>query len=95
MFLKCVCGTVLDDVGAPNNVEHLLLSYRAMEKIQDLVDDEVAAVGKVDSWVDHWDDAGSLKVWRCYNCARLYINAMGPPEDIVIYAIERKGMPTG
>jgi len=92
MYLQCICGNVMNDIGAPNNVEHLLLSYYAMERLQDLVDQEVSTNGQVDLWPEHWDDAGAIVVWKCLDCDRLYLNAKSKKEDVVVYKIERKGI---
>jgi hypothetical protein len=94
MFLKCACGTVLDDIAAPNSVEHLLLSYAAMEKLEGLVDEEVEAHGVVNEWPEHWENAGAVDVWRCHHCGRLHFNAKGAREDRVVYAIEQQSTAT-
>jgi hypothetical protein len=82
----------LSDAGSPNDTEHVLLSDSVVEKFQDLADKEVAADGAVNSWPEHWEDAGSIELWKCYNCHRLYMNVGGKPEDIVVYAIEQTGL---
>jgi hypothetical protein len=92
MYLECLCGNVMNDVAAPNAVEHLLLSYSAMERLQDLVDQEVSTNCEVNLWPEHWEAAGAVVVWKCPNCDRLYLNAKGPKENIVIYKIEKKGL---
>jgi len=80
----------MNDIAAPNSIEHLLLSYAAMERLQDLVDQEVSADGKVSLWPEHWEEAGAIVVWRCPNCARLHLNARSQKEDVVVYKIEKK-----
>jgi len=92
MYLKCSCGNVMNDIAGPNTVEHVLLSDYAQERLQDLVDKEVATNGQVDLWPEHWDEAGSIDVWKCQDCDRLYFNARGKKEDIVVYKIEKKGL---
>jgi hypothetical protein len=92
MYLKCECGTVLSDVASPNDVEHLLLSYRAKERLQDLVDDEVASDGTIRMWSEHWEQSGAIDVWRCPDCVRLYFNARGAPSEIIVYRLERRGL---
>jgi len=92
MYLKCDCGAVLTDVASPNDIEHLLLSYRAMERLQDLVDTEVGQEGEVQMWPEHWEQAGALVVWRCTTCGRLYLNARGPASEVVVYRFEKKGI---
>jgi hypothetical protein len=92
MYLKCLCGNVMTNVASPNDVEHVLLSDRVQERLQDLVDQEVSTNGKVDLWPEHWEEAGSIDVWKCPDCGRLYFNATGKVEDIVVYNIEKKGL---
>lgn len=92
MYLTCVCGTSLSDIGQPNNVEHLLLSGYALERLQDLADDEVEKAGRIDMWPKHWDASGATEVWRCWQCRRLMFNVRGPREEIVVYHFERKGI---
>ena len=94
MLMTCNCGTRLDDIAAPHSVEHLLLNYAAMEKVQDLADAEVEAHGRIDEWPEHWERSGAIVVWRCHVCERLYFNAKGRPEDVIVYAVERRGLPT-
>jgi hypothetical protein len=92
MHLKCECGNVMTDIASPNDIEHLLLSYRAKEKLQDLVDAEVAKAGEIRMWPEHWEEAGAIDVWRCPDCSRLYLNARKAPSEIVVYKLERKGL---
>ena len=70
MYLKCECGHVMTDVAAPNNVEHVLLSYSAKERLQDLVDEEFLTNGEIDLWPEHWKEAGGIDVWKCPQCGR-------------------------
>lgn len=93
VILKCICGHTIDDIAAPNEVEHLLVSYRAMERLQDLVDEECGPSGSIDMWPEHWEESGAVDVWKCPICERLYVNPKGKPEDVVIYKIERIGLP--
>jgi hypothetical protein len=93
MIIKCVDGHTMDDIAAPNEVEHLLLDYQAKEQLQDLVDEECGSVGSVDMWPEHWKESGAVEVWKCPSCARLYVNPKGKPGDVVIYKIERIGLP--
>jgi hypothetical protein len=92
MYLKCECGNVMTNVAAPNTIEHLLLSNRSQEHLQDLVDEEVSTNGQVDLWPEHWEESGAIDVWKCQVCGRLYLNARGNLEDIVVYKIEKKGL---
>ena len=92
MYLKCSCGNVLTDVGAPNNVEHLLLSYYAMERLQDMIDEEVAKNCIVDSWPEIWEAAGSVDVWKCEECNRLYMNPRGSADSVIVYNVEKIGL---
>jgi len=92
MYLKCECGEVLTDVASPNDIEHKMLSYRAMERLQDLVDAEVVTDHEVNLWPEHWDKAGAIVVWFCPNCHRLYLNARGPTSEVIVYRFEKKGL---
>lgn len=91
MNLKCACGYWMSDVGAPNDTEHLLLSNRAQERLQDLVDDQVRREGVVDMWPEHWEACGALEAWVCPSCRRIYVNPKGPGEGVIVYAVERVG----
>jgi hypothetical protein len=91
--LRCVCGHTIDDIAAPNDVEHLLVNYRAMERLQDLVDEECAADGSIDLWPEHWEESGAVEVWKCPFCERLYVDPKAEPEDVVVYSIKRIGLP--
>jgi hypothetical protein len=92
MRLKCLCGNNLDDIAFPNSVEHLLLNTYAKEKLQDLVDNEVKENGEVDMWPEHWEDAGSVITWKCFECGRLYLDAEGDKDKIIVYKIEQQGI---
>jgi hypothetical protein len=67
MYLKCLCGAVLDDIGSPNDVEHELVSFHSKEKLESLVNNEIKEDGKVDMWPEHWEDSGSIITWKCFN----------------------------
>ena len=92
MYLKCDCGLVLNDIASPNDVEQIMLSDRAKERLQDLVDVEVERERKISMWPEHWEDAGAIDVWRCPNCGNLYFNARGAQSEIIVYRFERKGL---
>lgn len=92
MHITCICGTVLSNTALPNDVEHLLLSTRAIEWLQHLVDREVNKDGTVDLWPEHWEQSGAVEVWKCFECNRLYFNVGGPPEKLVVYSAERTGV---
>jgi hypothetical protein len=92
MNLTCLCGNSMSDVGSPNDMECLLISNRSIERLQDLVDEQVSRDGIVDEWPEHWEASGATEVWRCHNCNRLYFRPKGRPEDVVVYAIERVGL---
>ena len=92
MFLKCECGNTMNDIASPNGVEGLYLNDYAQEKLQNLVDEEVRTNKEIEMWVEHWEDAGSVVVWKCPECERLYLNATGELKDIVVYKIEKKGL---
>jgi hypothetical protein len=82
----------MTDVASPNDIEHLLLSYRAMEKLQDLVDSEAAKEGRIRMWPEHWEQAGAVDVWKCPDCGRLYLNVRGPASEVIVYRFEKKGL---
>lgn len=83
----------MSDVGAPNDIEHKLISNRSEEKFQHLVEQEVAQNNaRIDMWPEHWDDAGAVDVWKCSQCHRLFYNAYGKPEEIIIYNVEQHGL---
>jgi hypothetical protein len=92
MFLTCICGHRMSDVASPNTIEHRLLSNRAWEKLQDLVDEECAKAGSIDSWPEHWEASGATDVWRCPECGRLYLNARDEPAKILVYKLEQTGL---
>jgi hypothetical protein len=94
MYIKCLCGNTPNNVASPNNVEHLLLNSYAIEKLQDLVDEEVKENGSVDMWPEHWDKCGAIEVWKCLECGRLLFNPKGAPKDVMVYKFERKGLDT-
>jgi hypothetical protein len=91
MELKCICGNVMSDIGSPNDTEHLLISNRSMERLQDSVDAQVDRDGIIDEWPEHWEHSGGTEVWKCHVCKRLYVSPKGPPDQVVVYAIERVG----
>ncbi|HEY5958110.1 MAG TPA: hypothetical protein VIV60_16215 [Polyangiaceae bacterium] len=82
----------MNDTAAPNQVEHLLLSYSAMETVQDLVDIEVADDGEASSWPEHWEKSGAIVTWKCPVCARLYLNAKGDKGSVVVYRVDKIGI---
>ncbi len=92
MFFPCICGWTMTNVASPNDIEHVLLSDRVSENLENLVDQECATVGSIDSWPEHWEESGAIDVWRCPVCERLYFNATGDPSEVVVYKIERKGL---
>lgn len=92
MYLTCLCGYVMSNVGSPNGFECLLLTDRAVERLQDLVDAQVARDGVVDEWPEHWEASGAVEVWRCPACKRLFFAPKDRPEDVVVYAVERVGL---
>ena len=93
MFLKCICGNTMSDIASPNGVEGKYLNDYTQEKFQEVVDNEVSTDGKIDMWAEHWEDAGSTIVWKCLECERLYFNAIGDSENIIVYKVEKKGLP--
>ena len=95
MFLQCLCGHVMNDIASPNEVQHLLISDAVMERMQDLVDREVAAEGAEDLWPEHWEESGAIPTWKCHHCQRLLVGVGGKPEDIVVYKVEQKGIAGG
>lgn len=94
MYLKCECGNVMNNVGSPNSFEHFLLSDSAKEKLQNAVDEEVEKEGQTDMWTEHWENAGTVDVWKCDVCQRLYFNPDGNLDNIIVYQIEKIGLST-
>ena len=92
MFIKCLCGNTMNDIAAPNQVEHLLLSSAAMEKLQDLVDGEVSSNREIELWPEHWEESGAISVWKCPDCGRLYLNVSEDADSVVVYKFEQKGV---
>jgi hypothetical protein len=92
MRLECLCGYMMADTGQPNDVEHLLISCRSMERLQDLADEEVKKDGIIDMWPEHWEQSGASEIWKCLKCNRLYFNPKGPRTQIMVYAIEKTGI---
>jgi hypothetical protein len=92
VHLKCLCGNYLSDAGHPNETEYLLVSTSSQEKLQDLVDEEVADNAIVDMWPEHWEDSGAAEIWKCCECKRLYFNVLGSIEEVIVYKIEQQGL---
>ncbi len=92
MKLNCLCGSQMCNIGAPNDIEHLLINSYSIEKIQDLVDSEIERNGSVDEWPEHWEQSQALDVWKCRECQRLYVNPNGPAEKVIVYSIEKVGI---
>ncbi len=91
MIIRCECGRTMDDIAAPNEVEHQFISNRAQERLQDAVDAECAGTGQVEMWPEHWEAAGGTEVWRCVYCRRLYFDPKGPVDQVTVYVVERTG----
>ncbi len=92
MFFKCECGQILNDIGYPNNVEHFLVNAYDRERLEHLVDKEVAENQVIDMWTEHWDESGAIPTWRCYVCERLYLN-IGNGKEIIVYKVEKTRHP--
>jgi hypothetical protein len=92
MLFECLCGTSLCNTVCPNDIEHLLISSQSKEDLQDLVDTEVSENRQIDMWFEHWEESKSIIVWKCYECGRLYVDAEGDPEKVIVYKIEQKGI---
>jgi hypothetical protein len=92
VILNCLCGASLSNTGCPNDIEHLLISSQSKESLQDLVDEEVKDNGEIDMWFEHWEESKSIIVWKCYECGRLYLDAEGDPEKVIVYKIEQQGI---
>ena len=92
MKLKCVCGYVMTNIASPNDTEHLLVSDRSQELLQNLVDSQVSRDGIVDEWPEHWKNCNPHEVWMCSECKRLYFSPYGERDKSTVYAIERVGM---
>jgi hypothetical protein len=83
---------MLSDTAQPNDIEHLLISSRSIERLQDLVDDEVRKEGVVDMWPEHWEQSGAVEIWKCYKCHRLLLRPRESPDKIVVYSVEKIGL---
>lgn len=92
MYLRCLCGQFLSNSESPNVVEHFLVSDAGKERLQNAVDGELSDDGEIDMWPEHWEDAGVVDVWRCPVCERLYLNASGPADGVVVYRVEKRGL---
>ena len=92
MNIRCSCGNVMSDVGAPNDTEHLLISNHSMEHLQDMVDAQVETDGIIDEWPEHWERSNTKVVWKCTACERLYLDPEGPVDQVRVYAIEKIGI---
>jgi hypothetical protein len=77
---------------SPNDIQHLLISDRSIELLQNLVDGQVRADGAIDEWPEHWENSGATEVWMCLSCKRLYVRPIGPRDQVVVYSIERVGI---
>ena len=82
----------MTNIASPNDTEHLLVSDRSLERLQNLVDSEVARNGNVDEWPEHWENCNPHEVWMCGECRRLYFAPHGERDQITVYAIERVGV---
>ena len=91
MFLRCSCGYTLTDMACPGRIVHMLLSAHGVERLQEVVDQEVEAHGVVDMWPEHWDTAWTAESWLCPRCSRLYVgmNGTGP---VRVFILERVGI---
>ncbi len=94
MYITCLCGNTIDNVGSPNDSEHLLLNSYATERLQDVVDKEVSENKSVDMWPEHWDESGAIEVWKCIWCGRLLFHPKGNPKEVLVYKLETKGLNT-
>jgi len=92
MNLTCICGNGMTNGGSPNDTQHLLISDRSIEKLQDLVDGQVRTDGVIDEWPEHWENSGATEVWMCYGCKRLYVRPTGPRDQVIVYSIEKVGI---
>ena len=92
MILNCFCGASLSNVVCPNNIEHLLISSQSKEYLQDSVDEEIRDNRQINMWFEHWEESKSIVVWKCYECGRLYLDAEGDPEKVMVYKIEQQGI---
>jgi hypothetical protein len=94
MKFTCLCGNPLSNTGQPNDTEHLLLSNRGVERLQDLADAQVSAEGIIDEWPEHWEESGAIEVWKCLECNRLYVFPSNSFDfdKVVVYKVERTGI---
>jgi hypothetical protein len=93
MFMRCPCGYTLTNIACPGKIVHVLLSAHGVERLQQAVDQEIAASGTVD-WPEPWDAAWVAESWLCPSCSRLYVgmNSGGP---VRVFALERVGIDPG
>jgi hypothetical protein len=92
MKFACECGQLLGNTASPIGLECIFLDDFAKEKMQDLVDEEVAKDGSVDMWREHWRETATV-VWKCFKCQRLYFN-MKNGGEITVYKVEKTIQPT-
>jgi hypothetical protein len=92
MWLTCICGGRMTNGASPNDIQHLLISDRSIEQLQNLVDGEVRTNGHIGEWPEHWENSGATEVWMCPACSRLYVWPTGPRAKIIVYSIERIGI---
>src|SRR4051794_35467704 len=93
MFLRCPCGYTLSNGASPGRIRHLLLTDHGVEDLENAVDREVAQVGCVDSWPEHFESAAAIETWVCPKCLRLFLYPTDRPEEIIVYQRERIGLP--
>jgi hypothetical protein len=94
VFLRCPCGYTLTNVASPGAIAHKLLTDHGVERLENAVDREVAANGSIDSWPEHFEEAGAIEIWVCPKCKRLFVHAVDSPADIVVYSRESVGLPS-
>jgi hypothetical protein len=94
MRFTCFCGNSLSNTGQPNDIEHVLLSSRGIERLQDLADAEVSTEGTINEWPEHWEESGAIDVWKCSGCNRLYVFPRGSSDfdKVVVYSVECVGI---
>ena len=92
MRFPCLCGNSLSNAGQPNETEHVLLSSRSVEHLQNLADAEVSAKGIINDWPWHWEESGAIEVWKCSDCQRLYMSPGKGFDKVVVYKVEQVGI---
>jgi len=77
--MNCICGEVLSNSAAPNDVQLRVYTDREWDKI---LDTETIETWKIPT--------PKYDVWRCPKCERIYIFKEGSDSAVKIYALEKQ-----